>query len=76
MILTKSRTVVANDVVKKERVKKGSSSKSVGTKDGDVAATETIIQELKSKPIWCTAHLNVSVQNVIHVHVHISMKRA
>ena len=36
--------------------KKGFRSKSAGAKYGDAAATETIIQQLRSKRLWCTLY--------------------
>jgi len=46
------------DVAKaKAKVRKGSRSKSAGARDGDAAATETIIHQLKSKQRWCPHHL-------------------
>jgi len=41
----------------KGKGKKGSRSKSAGAKGGDVAATETIIHQLKCKQGWCPQHL-------------------
>ena len=41
----------------KGKGKEESRSKSAGAKDGDAAATEIIIQQLKSKPIWCPHQL-------------------
>ena len=41
----------------KGKGKQDSIGKSAGARDGDAAATETIIQQLRSKPRWCTARL-------------------
>jgi hypothetical protein len=41
----------------KGKCKKGSRIKSAGANDGDAAATETIIQQLKAKPRFSPAHL-------------------
>ena len=56
MKLSKGHAVVVKGRGK-GKGKKDSRSKSAGAKYSGVVATETIIQQLRSKPRWCTAHL-------------------
>jgi hypothetical protein len=49
-------STVDKDVAKVKRTKE-SRSKCAGVKDSDAVATETVIQQVTSKPKWCTAHL-------------------
>ena len=41
----------------KGKDKNDARGQSAGARDGEAVATETTIQQLRSKPRWCTAHL-------------------
>ena len=60
----------------KGKGKKGSRSKSAGAKSGDVAATETLIRQLKCKQRWCPQHLKGGCQNVFLVRFRTKMRKA